>query len=175
MSTVQQPEDLLELVSWPSTECVNASSEKTLENALKQVKCPDPAPASSDCVYTPPRGTMQPAQRSRLTNAPALVVIRETLALRRLSQLSDHSIVQSFKKRCRKVQGYREDASLFLESDADEQLIVHVNYNTPVRISSILIQGPDDGHAPKHVKLFSNRPTLGCALIGQWVMRNIRV
>jgi hypothetical protein len=34
---VQQATDLLDLVTWPSTECVNASSDHPLENALKQV------------------------------------------------------------------------------------------------------------------------------------------
>jgi hypothetical protein len=59
------------------------------------------------------------------------------------------------------MQGYREDPHLFLESDADEQLIIHINFNGTTKLRSIVIAAPDDGHAPKNVKLFINRPTIG--------------
>lgn len=59
------------------------------------------------------------------------------------------------------MQGYREDKQLLLESDADEQLIIHINFNTPVKVHSILFQAPTDGHGPRTVKLFRNRPTIG--------------
>lgn len=65
-----------------------------------------------------------------------------------------HPVNQNF-------QGYREDGQLVLESDADEQLIIHINYNTAVKLQTIVIEGPSDGHGPKHVKLFCNRPTIG--------------
>lgn len=61
------------------------------------------------------------------------------------------------------AQGYREDAQLRLESDADEQLLVHLNFTSAVRVHSIALQGPADGHAPKDVRLFRNRPTIGFA------------
>lgn len=59
-------------------------------------------------------------------------------------------------------QGYREDAGLYLESDTDEQLLVHIPFNQAVRISGIIIKStavPDQ--APKLIKLFTNRPTIG--------------
>jgi hypothetical protein len=59
------------------------------------------------------------------------------------------------------MQGYREDNKLLLESDADEQMIIHINFMTPVKIQSILFQAPTDGHGPRIVKLFRNRPTIG--------------
>ena len=59
------------------------------------------------------------------------------------------------------LQGYREDANLFLESDADQQLIIHVIFNAGTKLRSITISAADDGHAPKKIKLFTNRPTIG--------------
>lgn len=59
------------------------------------------------------------------------------------------------------LQGYREDAQLVLESDADEQLIMHINFMSSVKVHSLVMQGPAGGHAPKQVKLFCNRATLG--------------
>jgi PITH domain len=59
------------------------------------------------------------------------------------------------------LQGYREDANLFLESDADDQLIIHVIFNTATKLRSIVVSAADDGHAPKKIKLFTNNPTIG--------------
>lgn len=59
------------------------------------------------------------------------------------------------------MQGYRDDANLFLESDADDQLIIHVIFNTATKLRSIVVSAADDGHAPKNIKLFTNKPTIG--------------
>lgn len=93
MSAVRGADDLVDLVNWTATECLNESPQHTLQNALKA--------------------------------------------------------------------GYREDAKLLLESDTDEQLLIHINYNSPAKLQAITITGPADGHAPRHVKLFINRPTIG--------------
>jgi hypothetical protein len=59
------------------------------------------------------------------------------------------------------LQGYREDAKLFLESDADEQLIIHIIFTASTKLRSITVTAADDGHAPKKIKLFTNNPTIG--------------
>ncbi|CAH1251879.1 thioredoxin-like protein 1 [Branchiostoma lanceolatum] len=46
----------------------------------------------------------------------------------------------------------------YLESDCDEQLIMTVSFNQPVRLHSLKIQGPDNGQAAKTVKIFINQP-----------------
>ena len=57
-------------------------------------------------------------------------------------------------------QGYREDGSLFCQSDDDEQLILTVPFRQIVNVTSVAIQGPADGTAPKTVKIFVNKPNL---------------
>jgi hypothetical protein len=52
-------------------------------------------------------------------------------------------------------------ADLYLESDADEQLILNIPLQQKSKLSSLVITGPDDGTGPKRVKLFTNQPSFG--------------
>ncbi|EIE19587.1 DUF1000-domain-containing protein [Coccomyxa subellipsoidea C-169] len=59
-------------------------------------------------------------------------------------------------------QGYREDDGLYLESDTDEQLLLHIPFNQAVKLHSWAIKSVGSkGHAPRKVRLFINRPSLG--------------
>ena len=49
-------------------------------------------------------------------------------------------------------QGYREDPGIFCQSDDDEQLVLTIPFRQIVNLTSIAIQGPSDGTAPKTVK-----------------------
>ncbi|KAJ3769772.1 PITH domain-containing protein [Lentinula raphanica] len=49
----------------------------------------------------------------------------------------------------------------YLESDADEQLLLNVAFNQAVRVKSLIIKSTDIAHAPKKIKLAVNRPNLG--------------
>lgn len=60
------------------------------------------------------------------------------------------------------LQGYRDDEGLLLESQVDEQVLLHIPFQSPVRVSRICLKStvnPDA--APKLVKFFINRPTIG--------------
>ena len=89
------------------------------------------------------------------------------------------------------AQGYREDDNLWLESDTDEQLLIHIPFNqgapvqlfgapapvsrsqqlaagrraraagAAVKLSGLVVKAAADGHAPRTVKLFTNQPSLG--------------
>ena len=48
----------------------------------------------------------------------------------------------------------------FLESDADEQLLVSIELSQTYKLTAITLAGPDDGSAPKTVKLFANRSAM---------------
>lgn len=41
-------------------------------------------------------------------------------------------------------QGYREDDSLTLESDADEQLLIYIPFTQVVKLHSMVIKGPEE-------------------------------
>ncbi|KAJ2056875.1 hypothetical protein GGI17_005966 [Coemansia sp. S146] len=47
-----------------------------------------------------------------------------------------------------------------LESDVDEQLVLHIAFNQPVKLHSIMIKAPAD-RAPKNIRLFANRMDIG--------------
>ena len=73
-----------------------------------------------------------------------------------LNMSSDHTL-----KHCLTMES-RDVADAWLESDADEELLVTLKFMQAVRISAIIVATrPDDvDHAPKEVKLFVNKVDL---------------
>ncbi|GAY44674.1 PITH domain-containing protein [Citrus sinensis] len=71
-----------------------------------------------------------------------------------LNHNTAHSLPNAIK------QGYREDEGLYLESDADEQLLIYLPFTQVVKLHSIVVKGPEE-EGPKTVKLFSNREHMG--------------
>lgn len=55
---------------------------------------------------------------------------------------------------------------LFLQSDTDEQILIHIVFQTAVRLSAISMQAPGDESAPTAVKLYANLPSPGFSDIG---------
>jgi len=47
-------------------------------------------------------------------------------------------------------------SGIFLQSDCDEQILLHVCFNQAVKIHSLIIQGPED-NGPKDLKVFINQ------------------
>ena len=67
-------------------------------------------------------------------------------------------------------QGPRDDARLFAESDTDAQLLLNIPFTQAVRLTGVALSGPapdaagcDAAAAPRSVRLFVNRPSLGFA------------
>mmetsp|Transcript_14068 Transcript_14068/g.42463 ORF Transcript_14068/g.42463 Transcript_14068/m.42463 type:complete len:167 (-) Transcript_14068:97-597(-) len=58
-------------------------------------------------------------------------------------------------------QGYRDDPGLVLESDTDEQLLIHIPFQNAVKLHSLTITSGAGDHAPRRFKLFTNRASLG--------------
>ncbi|NP_001279832.1 thioredoxin-like protein 1 [Callorhinchus milii] len=52
---------------------------------------------------------------------------------------------------------FRKDPT-YLRSDCDEQLLMTIAFNQPVKLFSMRLQGPENGEAPKVVKIFTNLP-----------------
>lgn len=57
-------------------------------------------------------------------------------------------------------QGYRDQEEMLVESDADEQLLITIDFQSKVKVHSISISAPADGRAPKGLKLFVNKTTM---------------
>eukprot|EP00959_Pyramimonas_sp_CCMP1952_P073601 1538327-Pyramimonas_sp.AAC.1 len=58
-------------------------------------------------------------------------------------------------------QGPRDMDTLYCESDTDEQLLMSIPFNQVVKLYAIKIKAMDGNHAPKVLKLFVNRESLG--------------
>lgn len=54
-----------------------------------------------------------------------------------------------------------------LESDADEQLLIHVPFTAVLRLHSLLIRSTSDDFAPKTIKLFKNRSDIDFGIASQ--------
>lgn len=65
-----------------------------------------------------------------------------------LNESDDHTHSKVFEKE----NGY-------LESDCDEQLILTIAFSQAVKIHSLKIEAPNDGRAPKTIKIFTNQPS----------------
>lgn len=73
-----------------------------------------------------------------------------------LNQQPSHAAANALK------QGYRDDDGVYLESDADEQLLIHIPFNQAVKLQGLVVKSSaTEGRAPKHIKLFTNRASLG--------------
>lgn len=55
----------------------------------------------------------------------------------------------------------RNTTDKYLLSDADDQLLLNVHFNQPVRVRSVAIAGTNVSQAPKRVKLMVNRSSIG--------------
>lgn len=54
----------------------------------------------------------------------------------------------------------RESAATYLESDADEELVIHLKFMSAVKVSAIRIEGINADSAPSSVRLFVNHTNL---------------
>jgi len=55
----------------------------------------------------------------------------------------------------------KNKAGGWLESDADEQLLLNIYFNQAVRVRALVIQAKEIKQGPKNIKLFLNKPALG--------------
>ncbi|KDQ12340.1 hypothetical protein BOTBODRAFT_34634 [Botryobasidium botryosum FD-172 SS1] len=72
-----------------------------------------------------------------------------------LNESKDHSIQPIFQTKSKNT------SDAYLLSDVDEQLLLNLTFNQTVRIRSIVLQSSSAAQAPKLIKLFINKPSLG--------------
>mmetsp|Transcript_13978 Transcript_13978/g.23157 ORF Transcript_13978/g.23157 Transcript_13978/m.23157 type:complete len:198 (+) Transcript_13978:49-642(+) len=58
-------------------------------------------------------------------------------------------------------QGPRDQEGLLMTSDADETLLLNIAFATKVKLHSVEVRAPEDGRAPRSLKLFINRTNFG--------------
>jgi len=58
-------------------------------------------------------------------------------------------------------QDHRDDDSLFLESDTDEQLLIFVPFNQNVKLGELVLKSTEKASGPLKVKVFVNRHSMG--------------
>ncbi|XP_077245378.1 PITH domain protein (DUF1000) isoform X2 [Tasmannia lanceolata] len=78
-----------------------------------------------------------------------------------LNQNTSHSLVNALK------QGYREDEGLYLESDADEQLLIYIPFQQVIKLHSVVFIGPEE-EGPRMVKLFANKEHMGFSNVNDY-------
>ncbi|XP_027231223.2 PITH domain-containing protein GA19395 [Penaeus vannamei] len=52
----------------------------------------------------------------------------------------------------------RLDREKFVESDADEELLFNIPFTDNIKLKGIILVGGENGHHPKKMRLFKNRP-----------------
>ncbi|KAG8977893.1 hypothetical protein FRC05_000421 [Tulasnella sp. 425] len=90
--------------------------------------------------------------------APSDVSLLEYLDLTQVNCLNEnpeHTLKSIIESRL------RNSGPAYLESDADEQLLLTIPFNQVVRIRSIVIHTKDAQQGPKDIKLDINKPALG--------------
>ncbi|XRB24436.1 PITH domain-containing protein [Pseudoscourfieldia marina] len=106
-------------------------------------------------------GSCGTSMSSALTFSSKQADLLDQIALREVECLNEapaHPWANALKK------GYRDDAQLVCESDADEQLLLNIPFSQVVKLHSIAVAGsPDDSgaFAPKTIHLYVNRPSMG--------------
>lgn len=58
-------------------------------------------------------------------------------------------------------QGLRDDDGLVTESDTDAQLLINIPFTRAVRVASVAVKAPRGDGAPRTLRLFVDRPSLG--------------
>ncbi|XP_022937687.1 PITH domain-containing protein At3g04780-like [Cucurbita pepo subsp. pepo] len=71
-----------------------------------------------------------------------------------LNQNFSHTFTNALSQTC------RDNDSLLLESDADEQILMYIPFNQVIKLHSLVIKGPEE-EGPRTVKLFSNKENMG--------------
>ncbi|KAF9257832.1 DUF1000-domain-containing protein [Marasmius fiardii PR-910] len=73
-----------------------------------------------------------------------------------LNESSEHSLKSIVESK-----SINKGSSKWLQSDADEQLLLNITFNQTVRVKTLIIKSNELAESPKQIKLLVNRPSLG--------------
>jgi len=89
------------------------------------------------------------------TGDRSLLEFLESNQINCLNEAPDHGIKTILSGKGKTI------SESFLQSDVDEQLLLNIYFNQTVRVRSISIQSSTAASAPKDIKLFINKPSIG--------------
>ena len=106
-------------------------------------------------LVAPPSSSAQPAaaQPPAAYGAAAMLDLADQIQFSACEILNAKGEIGTVLK-----QGLRDQAEMIVESDADEQLLIHIAFQTTVKIHSISLNAPSDGRAPKQVQDLHGSP-----------------
>ncbi|CAL1703870.1 unnamed protein product [Somion occarium] len=90
------------------------------------------------------------------TGDKSLLEFLDTPQLNCLNEEGEHTLKALLSSKSKNT-----SSSTYLLSDADEQLLLNIPFNQTVRVRSIVIQSSNLEQAPKTIKLFINKESLG--------------
>lgn len=84
-----------------------------------------------------------------------MVSLIDTRGLECLNEQTDHPIKNAIED------ALRENDSVFLSSDCDEQLLINVRFQKTVKLHSLSVKALNPDHAPTSLKIFVNPISIG--------------
>jgi len=113
-----------------------------------------PAPATSASTSSDPSSTNAKVDGVSAGDV-SLLEFLDSAQLNCLNEADEHGVKSILSNKG------KNKGSSYLQSDADEQLLINIPFHQTVRVRSISIQSEDLANAPKAIKLFVNKPSLG--------------
>jgi len=104
---------------------------------------------------TPAEGSTSKGKDADLSDSVSLLEFLDPSQLNCLNESDDHNIKSIISTKGKTT------GSAYLESDADEQLLLNIYFNQAVRVRALVIHSKDPNSGPKTIKIFTNKPALG--------------
>lgn len=154
--------DLLDYIEWPALQALNVKADKGIDNALKQVReRMGWGPGGGGARFFSSLSPSSPATPGERGNECWPEGTQGGGAGNRIRSLL--YVTPSPPPHPPPPKGLRDTADLTAESDTDAQLLLNIPFTQAVRVSSIAVAAPPGSAAPRTLRLFVDRPSLGFA------------
>ncbi|KZO95741.1 thioredoxin-like protein [Calocera viscosa TUFC12733] len=118
---------------------------------LKQLVTQHAGPAPTSAA----EGSTSKGKEPELSDTISLLEFLDPSQLNCLNEADDHGMKGIVNNKG------KNKGTAYLESDADEQLLLNIYFNQAVRVRALVIQTKEVKQGPKKIKLVLNKPALG--------------